>query len=147
MPRAKSRNRNNQKNRIPKSCAFMVPAVVKRRQAPKNAKKRKPLKPQRFQGFLRHRSDWIRTSGLLVPKGHRSRFPLIYKGFKRFPARFRAVFGLLFPCFRQSSARFIHYAAPVPGFFFLNMVRHVVRVSAIFLQSENSDTGYVPLSG
>ena len=32
-----------------------------------NRKKRKPSKPQRFQGFLRHRSDWIRTSGLLVP--------------------------------------------------------------------------------
>ena len=32
-----------------------------------NRKKRKPLKPQRFQGFLQHRSDWIRTSGLLVP--------------------------------------------------------------------------------
>ena len=55
--------------------------------------------------------------------------------------------GLLFPCFRQSSTRFKHYAALVPGFFFLNMVRHVVRVSAIFLQSENADTGYVPLSG
>ena len=56
------------------------------------ARKRKNQKTAETQCFsgLSHRSDWIRTSGLLVPKGHRSHFLFIYKGFKRFPARFRA---------------------------------------------------------
>jgi len=84
----------------------MVRHVVK----PEKAKKENPSNLNDLAGFrrlYRDRSDWIRTSGLLVPKARGGRFLFIYKGFKRFPARFRA--GI--PLFQAVIRHFKHYAA------------------------------------